>query len=602
MYTKELIDKCNIIKDKKGFAAYSHPKNEIGNMIKASTQFLDYSKHNSMKSRIFHILNDICSLIKCPVCDNIETNILINKDWTYDIRGCSRKCSTYIDKTYINPETGNTNYVDRCNKGAHTKRQTINEHGENVFQLSGKKGSKTLNSINKDGITLSKLRSINQQKVVMTADEYGNYRAQDIAIKAAYTMTTTLVEGSSLTIAEDIGRQNSEHAKNGDAYIEGRAKQQYLMDLKKYPIISEMAKISNCVLLTSFNEYASGERDLKLECNKCGAYSIICKPYFRCIKCAPRSRGQHDILEYIQSLISNDVLYNDRKTLPNGKELDLYVPSHNFAIEYNGLLWHSFGKSNWTPTNNIELESIYKNKHLEKTIECEELKIQLFHIYEDEWEDPIRQAIWKSIIKNKLKLSQKIYARKTIIKEVDRKTCKNFYNINHLQGGRNYRKYDVSFGLYYNDELVSLISFSKDTRYKSKNPYDYELIRFCNKTGSSVIGGAGKLLKHFIKIYDNPTILSYATRHRSNGNLYNELGFKFLRYTNIGYRYFKGSVKKNSFNEIYEEKFIDRHTAMKHKLEKLLDVFDDNLTESENMYNNGYRKIYDCGNSVWLIE
>jgi hypothetical protein len=34
---------------------------------------------------------------------------------------------------------------------------------------------------------------------------------------------------------------------------------------------------------------------------------------------------------------------------------------------------------------------------------------------------------------------------------------------------------------------------------------------------------------------------------------------------------------------------------MKHKLKNLLDIFDETLSETQNMRNNGYRKYYDCG-------
>ena len=44
---------------------------------------------------------------------------------------------------------------------------------------------------------------------------------------------------------------------------------------------------------------------------------------------------------------------------------------------------------------------------------------------------------------------------------------------------------------------------------------------------------------------------------------------------------------------VYSQKLIN--------LVGLLPEFDPELTESQNMYDNGYRKIYDCGNQVWHI-
>ena len=41
---------------------------------------------------------------------------------------------------------------------------------------------------------------------------------------------------------------------------------------------------------------------------------------------------------------------------------------------------------------------------------------------------------------------------------------------------------------------------------------------------------------------------------------------------------------------------------MKHKLAKTLKVFDNSKTEVENCYNNGLRRIWDCGNLIFVKE
>ena len=45
-----------------------------------------------------------------------------------------------------------------------------------------------------------------------------------------------------------------------------------------------------------------------------------------------------------------------------------------------------------------------------------------------------------------------------------------------------------------------------------------------------------------------------------------------------------------------------RDRFQKHKLKDLLETFDERLTEEENMFENDYRKIYDCGNLVFVLE
>ena len=45
-----------------------------------------------------------------------------------------------------------------------------------------------------------------------------------------------------------------------------------------------------------------------------------------------------------------------------------------------------------------------------------------------------------------------------------------------------------------------------------------------------------------------------------------------------------------------------RDMFQKHKLKDLLETFDERLTEEENMFENDFRKIYDCGNIVFVLE
>lgn len=54
---------------------------------------------------------------------------------------------------------------------------------------------------------------------------------------------------------------------------------------------------------------------------------------------------------------------------------------------------------------------------------------------------------------------------------------------------------------------------------------EYELLRFCNKKNIRVVGGAGKLFQHFIKIHKPHSVISYANYDISSGNLYKKIGF-----------------------------------------------------------------------------
>lgn len=113
----------------------------------------------------------------------------------------------------------------------------------------------------------------------------------------------------------------------------------------------------------------------------------------------------------------------------------------------------------------------------------------------------------------------------------------------------------------------------------------------CSKLNTTLIGGASKLLKYFEQTYNPESIISYANRRWSQGNVYEKLGFDKIRKTPTNYFYFKGTDSSN---------ILSREQFQKHKLKNILEQFNPELTEIENMYNNGYRKIFDFGNLVYV--
>jgi len=288
------------------------------------------------------------------------------------------------------------------------------------------------------------------------------------------------------------------------------------------------------------------------------------------------SKEEKEIYNYIQSIYNKEILQNIKNVIAP-LELDLFLPEKNLAIEHNGLFWHSF-QNKETPKD--------INKHLQKTEMCEEKGIQLLHIFSNEWN--YKQEIVKSIIAAKLNVHQeRIFARKCLIQEVDSKRCQLFLDNNHIQGSCSAK---INVGLLYNDQLISLMTFAKP-RFNKK--YEWELIRFCNKLNTKVIGAAGKLLQNFIKTYKPASIISYADRRYSTGGLYDKLGFHLISKSRPNYFY----LSKKSGYGIPES----RIKYQKHKLQKLLPAFDPLLNEAQNMFDNNYRRIWDCGNLVFEL-
>ena len=321
-------------------------------------------------------------------------------------------------------------------------------------------------------------------------------------------------------------------------------------------------------------KYKNMKTGVDIICNKHGVFNQEPHNHIKgngCPKCS--TWGPSKTEERVKNiLIDNDIefIHSDRNVI-NPHEVDFLLKKNKIAIEVNGLYWHSS-------------QFIDKNYHLDKTLKCLEKDIQLLHFWDYEINNKF--DIVSSMILSHCNKLDKIYARKCEIKEIkDNKLVNNFLENNHLQGKCSS---SIKLGLYFNDELVSLMTFGKP-RFNKK--HQWELIRFCNKKYITVIGGASKLFKYFIKNYldNNSSIISYANYRYSNGNLYEKLNFQ------------KTGISKPSYFYTGKKKFT-RYEAQKHKLKSILgkDNFDENKTEMENMENNGYHRVYDCGNLIYV--
>ena len=272
----------------------------------------------------------------------------------------------------------------------------------------------------------------------------------------------------------------------------------------------------------------------------------------------------------LANIIPDSIINN--KYFISPLEIDVFSEKNKLCIEYNGLLWHSFGKSKYSKFNNYLNED--RNRHLTKTEMVEEKGYQLFHIFENEWLDEVKKKIWVSIINNKLNKNKFIHSRKCIIKEVNTNDKNLFLKENHLQGECHST---INIGLYYKNELVQLMSFNKNKECKENNydDYDnYELIRCCTKINLYIFGEYNKILKYFEQNYNPKSLITYANRRWCQGKLYEKLNFKFVNNTEPNYFYFKPG----------EDELLNKST------------------ENEYLYNDGYRKIYDCGNKVYIKE
>lgn len=346
----------------------------------------------------------------------------------------------------------------------------------------------------------------------------------------------------------------------------------------KYSDVKAVFEAENYQLVSQ--EYLNNKQKLDVICPEGHEWVVSLHDFnsgYRCSQCSltGKSKAELELFEFIKENFPN--AKNGDKSIISPFELDIVIPEKKTAIEYCGLYWHS------------ELNGKTRSYHQDKLEKCTKAGYKLITVFEDEW--IFNPNIVKSRLLNILGVShnKRIYARQCEIKEIDTKTKNAFLNKNHLQGADSS---SIKLGAFYQDELVSVMTFSKGSISKGATSKEgsWELSRFCSDYNLSVVGIASKLFKHFVRNYKPKEIYTYGDLRWSTGGLYKKLGFTFKHKSKPSYWYLINNKRLHRFN------------FRKNVLKDKLDSFDPNLTEWQNMAKNGYNRIWDCGNVKWEIN
>lgn len=260
------------------------------------------------------------------------------------------------------------------------------------------------------------------------------------------------------------------------------------------------------------------------------------------------------------------------KSILKGFELDIVIPSHGIAIEFNGNRWHTewFGGKT-------------RMYHLNKTKACNDIGLKLIHIFEDE------MVFKEDIVFHKLEHvlhinlpSDKVMGRKCQIREIDHQLGNDFLEIHHIQGSVNSSVY---LGAFYNEQLIGVMSFKRENRIANT----WDLTRLATDNNIICQGVAGKLFSYFIKQFKPTQIKSFADRRwtlSENDNIYIKLGFMLNDKLLPDYKYYNANV--NHFKRYHKFNFRKNILTEKYHL-------DPSLTETEMVKQLGYDRIWDCG-------
>jgi len=356
-------------------------------------------------------------------------------------------------------------------------------------------------------------------------------------------------------------------------------------------IIKEFSKVHNNRYDYKLVNYDKANKKMKIICKKHGVFSITASNHLQgkgCHKCGKSiSKAEQSLASWIKDNIfmrkikTNKRFYYSNENKNKYYELDIYIPSLNIGIEFNGLEFHHTHGKNYQGNNKFHKDKYY---HRDKSRFFQDnYGIRIIHIWEHEWLE--KPEIIKNILKMQLGIKrERIYARKCELRKITNKEAKPLLDSSHLQGHVNST---LNYGLFHNNELVSVMGFGKSTQGKDAK---WELRRFSNKLGVVVIGGAEKLLKAFDKEHNYPSLKSFSMNRIFSGKLYEQLGFKLIKILHPTYFYHKR----------YE--IVLRRNAQKKNIHSFIPAYTytKNKTEVQTMNENGYFQIFDTGMNYWL--
>lgn len=242
---------------------------------------------------------------------------------------------------------------------------------------------------------------------------------------------------------------------------------------------------------------------------------------------------------------------------------DVFVPSKNLLIEYNGLRWHS------------KLDS--KKRDVEKYRNALKNNYDFVMFYEDEWRDSPHKI--KNFLCNRLGLNKPKSLRpsKVEIRQIHWSESNPLYEAHHYIGPV---KSPVNYGVFLGEQLVGCCSFKHPTRQSS---HEWELVRMVMDPDFRVHGIWNKIIKQFTLDHKPTSIVSFSDNRLFSGKIYGKIGFKL-----------DGNVHPDYY-WVKSEKRYHKSGLRKTEAEKATGKTEYELREAQ-----GYQRIWDLGKKRWV--
>jgi hypothetical protein len=300
-----------------------------------------------------------------------------------------------------------------------------------------------------------------------------------------------------------------------------------------------------------------------------------------CALAKKASKGEEE-LNAILTLLGFSSKRSMKNIIPR-QELDIYIPEKKFAVEFNGLYWHS--------------EAIRSDKeyHKKKVDACNKVGIYLYQVWEDDWRDKkdivIRGLAHRLGVTHKLPevlpnipayWYEKIGARSTMASLVTNSDAREFLDTHHIQGFASGSHY---VGLKDKSDRIRAVMVLSSTG----NDGELRIDRYAS--AGIVSGGFTKALKFAEQELPVKSFVTFADRAISNGSLYEQNGFVLDKVLDVDYSYLAKGCRIHKFNYRIKRFKTDRELTFK-----------DGLTERELAKLNVLHRIWDSGKNRYVKD
>lgn len=278
-------------------------------------------------------------------------------------------------------------------------------------------------------------------------------------------------------------------------------------------------------------------------------------------KKSARSSFEIEIVNFISSIYSGEIISGDQTLLSGQLEIDIYIPEKNLAIECNGLYWHSDKFRN-------------ENYHNKKFEECARKNIQLLQITDKSFRE--NSSVWKSIISSKIGKNIKISKELVSFISITAEQADRFFDENSLN--KSSIKPDLILSSVKDTEILSVVTFSKISST------EWKLLRHCDKIGYDT-DGFSKIITHFESniMKSGEVLFAETNRFLSNGSEFVKNNFMHHAYKKPEYLWTNGG-----------ELFSTQDILNENIIEKDIEDFMRNTMKMN--------KFYDAGNDIWILS